>query len=305
MRFVFGLILILAVVVGGYLLLGKQPSAELAEIEPAPIQPEPPKIENDLNQALIARLISEDTDIKKALEEETETVELSQDDPMAELYGPKSNDEILFDMMANWFYMGYRNVINNESQGQFKNTNTMRKSGWLTVGGTLEGAEIVHLDAVKAVVQFADATHEFLYIPEFPEKLDPTVPRTPEQIRAAQLRYSQQFLPKFIKGGREYERLRGRKTVEIPSREEQLESGKEYLEYAREFAANRAPSPPAEALIDASELTEDQREAHKRYTEMFKRSSDDVLETIETQRQAIENELVNGPAADQGNGGTE
>ncbi|MCA9433342.1 MAG: hypothetical protein KC940_22680, partial [Candidatus Omnitrophica bacterium] len=180
MRIAISLVVLVLLAVGGYFLFDSEEKGGLAEIEPTELHPTPPKLENELNKTLIARLIAEDTDIKKALEGESEEVAQSDEDPMADLYGPKSNDEILFDMMAPWFYMGFRNVINNEPQGRFKNTNTQRKSGWLTIGGTLEGAEIVHLDAEKAVVQFADATHEFLYVPEYPEKLDPSVPRTPE-----------------------------------------------------------------------------------------------------------------------------
>jgi len=292
MRALIIIALVAIVAIGGMMLFSGPEKTELTEIEPMEIKPVPPKVENEVNDRLIGRLISEDADIKAALEGESEQIETADAGSIDNLNGAKSNDEILFDMMSSWFYMGFRNIINDQKEGQFKNTRTQRKSGWLSLGGILEGAEIIHLDPDKAVVQFADATHEFLYVPEFPEKYDPTVPRTPEQIAAAQRRYSQVYMPTFIRQGREYDRLRGQPSFEIPTKKEQAESGLEYLEYARQFAENAAASTaPKEALIDASELTPEQREAHERYTQMFQRDPQDVLQNIETQRQTLEQEL--------------
>jgi len=285
------LILLVIVAIGGYFLLGGESQQSLTEVETVEVTPKPPSLGSDLNKSLIARLVSEDADIKKALEGETEEVEGLEGDDRADLYAPKSNEEILFDMMAPWFYMGFRNIINNEAQGRFKNNQTKIKSGWLTIGGTLEGAEIVHLDADKAVVQFADATHEFRYVPEYAEKVDPTVPRTPEQIRAAQRRYAEVYMPTFIKQNREYEKLRGQRTVPDISPRKQKESQLEYLQYAQEFAENSGGRPPSEALIDASELTEEQKKAHQKYKEMYERSPEDILERINSQRRALEEEL--------------
>jgi hypothetical protein len=110
-------------------------------------------------------------------------------------------------------------------------------------------------------------------------------------------------MPKFIKQGREYDRLRGQKSFTIPSKEEQVQSGQEYLDHARVFAENAATSqPPTEALIDPSQLTEEQRQAHQRYTEMFKRSSEDTMQAIEEQRQSLENELTQPEDSDQPSG---
>lgn len=293
MRYAFTILAAAVIVGAAYFLLGVEKGAELAEIPPASIEPKPQSFDVELNDSFIARLVTEDADIRSALEGEAQKVAQAADDPMAELYAPKSNKEILLDMMAPWFYMGYRNMLNNQSQGRFKNTNTQRKTGWLTEGGTLEGAEIVSLDADKAVVRFADATEELYYVPEFPEPHDPTVPRTPEQIEAAQRRYAQVYMRKFIQQGKEYDRLRGKKSFEIPSREEQVQSGLEYLEYAKQFAERSgATAPPPEALIDPSELTPEQREAHERYREMFGRTPENVLDRVEEGRAALEDELV-------------
>jgi len=246
----------------------------------------------EMNNRFIERFIAEDEEIQAALRGETlisESTGVVQADPWA-----KSNADILFELMAPWIYVNYQE-LNGVSSGRFKNTNNNRKTPWLRVEGMLSGAQIVSLDPEKAVVQLAgvdDVTQELYYISETVPPYDPTVPRTPEQVAEAQLRYREVYMKKFIVSNKEYERRSEHRTAVVPPRSKQLESKIAYFDYAKEFVKKGANmQPPREALIDASQLDPEQRAAYERYMSVYGRSEEEILESIERQQRELQQQL--------------
>jgi hypothetical protein len=281
---------VILLAVGGVLLYPKPQDRAVQPVREIVLTPEAPRLDVDVNNKFIERFIAEDKEIQAALRGETivrDASEAAAGDPWA-----KTNSDILYEQMAPWVYVGFQE-INDVQSGRFLNTNTQRKSPWIRVGGTLSIAQIESLDSEKATVRFADATQELSYISETPPPLDPSVPRTPEQVADAQLRYKEFYMKKFIVSGREYDRRRGRPSVVVPSRAEQIVSGQNYLEdYAKKFAERSANvQPPPEALIDASKLDPQQRAVYERYMSLFGRSPQDILEAIETTQTSLQEEL--------------
>ena len=289
MRLIGVAAVILLLAVGGFLLYPKMEDQAVQPVREIVLTPEAPRLDVDINNTFVERFIAEDAEIQAALRGETivrEASAVAVDDPWA-----KSNADILYEQMAPWVYVGYQE-INDIQSGRFLNTNTQRKSPWIREGGTLSIAQIEALDSEKAMVRFADATQELYYISETPPPYDPSVPRTPEQVAEAQLRYKEYYMPKFIVSGREYDRRRGRPSVVVPSRAEQIESAVSYLDYAKTFAENGAKmQPPPEALIDASKLDPEQRAVYERYMSLFGRSPEDILEAIESSQTSLQEEL--------------
>lgn len=278
------LAVIVAVVGGVWLFSG----GEETPIRPAPVValvPEVPSLDVELSNQFIERFINEDDDIQAALRGEV-IVEAATGEAVGDP-DRKSNEDVLFEMMAPWVYIRYQ-MVDGVKGGQFKNMNSQRKSQNLRIGATLAGAQILDLDPVKATVRFADATQELFLVSETPPPYDPSVPRTPEQIAEAQLRYKEMYMKQFIVSGKEYERLRGKPTVDIPPPEIQLEQKKAYLEQAQAFAAQSGAKVPPEALISTEDLTEKEKELYETYRAILERRPEEVQEAIAAELQRVE-----------------
>jgi hypothetical protein len=120
----------------------------------------------------------------------------------------KTTEDVLFEKLAPWVFVEYQQV-NGKPRGRFLNTTTRRKTGWLVSGNTLEGATLVRLNADQARVFYRGVYQNLLLVPEKAPRYDPNRKRTPEEIAAAQRRYSEFYMKKFIVSGKEYARQRG------------------------------------------------------------------------------------------------
>ena len=136
----------------------------------------------------------------------------------------KPDKEILFERMAPWVFVEY----GQSKQGQaarFFNTNSKAKSGWLSVGDTLNGATIVQIRRDSALVRLGSATQKLLYVSETPPPMKNAALRTPAEVAEAQRRYKEFYMKKFIVSGKEYARRAGRKSNAIvPPKEERREA---------------------------------------------------------------------------------
>ena len=289
-------ILLLAVVlavVGGVWLVSVR---EEAPVQPAPevvLLPEVPSLDIELNNQLIDKFINEDEDIQAALKGDMLVEAATGTAPGLPGSEVKTNEDILFEMMAPWVYIRYQ-MVDGVKSGQFKNVNRQRKTPNLREGATLAGAQIVGLDPVKATLRFADATQELFLVSETPPPFDPTVPRTPEQIAEAQLRYKEIYMKRFIVSGKKYEELRGKPTVDIPPPEIQLQQKDEYLQYAEEMAAKAGGTTvPKEALIPLDDLSPREREAYETYISVLERSPEEIQEAIAAQRRRVQEDRQN------------
>ncbi|MCC6227413.1 MAG: hypothetical protein IT195_13550 [Microthrixaceae bacterium] len=117
----------------------------------------------------------------------------------------------LFEKMAPWVYVEtYRDTRNRLVWAKFLNTTTKRKTGWLRAGQFLEGARISSIDSDKAVLTYGGARQDLLFVPEEPiQPKKKNHQRTPEETAAAQRRYSEFYMKRFMLLGREYNRQRG------------------------------------------------------------------------------------------------
>jgi hypothetical protein len=296
LRLIGLVVLIVLVAVGGWMLAQESE----APIQPAPevvLAPSVPTLDVEINNRFIERFIVEDEEIQAALRGETLIQDATGDGGEGDLW-TKTNEDVLFEQMAPWVYINYRK-INDERSGQFLNMKTRNKTPYISVGGTLSGTLLESLDPEKAVVRFADATQELYLVSENPPPFDPSVPRTPEQIAEAQKRYREMYMKQFIVQGKEYDRLRGQVAAKVPPREDQLKSQGEYLNYAAEFAQkSQGAQIPPEAIINPEDLSEEQRAAYEQYRALFNRTPEDVNAAIESQRQAVQQEMETiNPAA--------
>jgi hypothetical protein len=130
----------------------------------------------------------------------------------------KSQSDILYEKMAPWVFIEYHQDPRDPTAkwGKFLNTNRQTKTDWLRLGDRLEGAVIEGLNEDHATLRYGEASQKLLWVPETPPKYDPTRVRTPEEVAAAQRRYSEFYMKKFIVSGKEYNRRRGRLSTQPP-----------------------------------------------------------------------------------------
>jgi len=169
--------------------------------------------------------------------------------------GQEPDKEILFERMAPWVYVNYQEV-NGIPSAQFLNTNSQRKTPWLGVGAILDGARIVAIDPLKAVMQLGEATQELYYVPETSPDYDPTVPRTPEQIADAQRQYQHMSAKKFMVSAKSYS---GRAPGREKSMGEPLASER-YAQTQESLREMEMPVQPTPAERDVTLLGVEKRE---------------------------------------------
>ena len=97
------------------------------------------------------------------------------------------------------------------------------------------------------------------------------------------------YMPRFIVSGKEYERLRGKPTVDIPPLEIRLKQKEEYLKYSEKFAANAGGrTVPPEALIPTDDLSEKEKEMYETYLSLITRSPEEAQEAIAAELRRVE-----------------
>ncbi|NUN96829.1 MAG: hypothetical protein HUU16_11705 [Candidatus Omnitrophica bacterium] len=292
---VVGVALAIAVVVGVLVLVGG-PFGGDKEVERFPevaLVPQPQPMDVEINDRLIERFIAEDRGLRAALEGGP-AVSSSTGEAQEEASAPpKSEKEIIFELLAPWVYVKHRR-INGIEEATFHNQSNQKSTPWLPVGGTLQGATIISLDSDKAVLQLGSATEELLYVPLNPPPFDPSVPRTPEQVADAQRRYYMLHHRRFLVMGRKYNELAGRpRDMQIPSRQEQLQQMDSYLADMEKRVDNMVPvEPPDPALVDTSQMTEEQLRAYQTYLENISRTPDEVRAALAEQRRKVQERMA-------------
>lgn len=283
-----GLVAGVAVIVGGSILflLSQSGKSNLETVPAVALVPEPAPLDAEFSDRLIERFIVEDEGIQNALKggpPPSATAEVTASTQTA-----KSSQDILFELMAPWVYVKYRRV-NQIEEAQFFNTYNRRSTPYLPVGGTLVGATIVKLDSDRATVKLEDVTQELLYVPLQSPPFDPTVPRTPEQVKAAQRRYYETVYKPSVVMGRKYNELAGRpRDIPVPPRGEQYEQALNYLDLMEERIQDAAPvDVPKEAMPDTSQLSGDQKELYDTYMKAIKRKPEEIQAAIEEWREKI------------------
>ena len=117
--------------------------------------------------------------------------------------------DVLFDRLAPWVFVEFR-PVERYPMGRYLITATGRKTDWLIPGKTLEGAGIIKfMNTDRARLVYGEAHQDLLFVPVKAPQYDPTRKRTPEEIAAAQRRYSEFYMKQFIVSGKEYARQRG------------------------------------------------------------------------------------------------
>lgn len=280
---IIGLGLAAAVAVGFYVLRQDTKVVEVPEIA---ITPQPAPLDAEISDRLVARLISEDEDIQSAL---TGAIPLPATTEVAVATEEKRTDkDILFELMANWVYVKYRKV-NQLEEAQFRNTMNSKVTPYIKVGGTLDSAKIVKLDSDRATVSLGEATQDLFYIPLKPPRIDPSVPRTPEQIALAQRIYYETVYKSAKVMGEKYNKAAGRpREMKLPPREEQYEQANNYLDLMEQrLDSNGGAEVPQEAIVDPQSLTQKQRELYDTYLRTIKRTPEEIRAAIEEQREKI------------------
>ena len=287
---ILGILVLLALlIVLGIFLFPSKNAGELQRATSSQITLAPPGVDDEISERLVERFIAEDEDIQKALKADAPAI-LSATAEQAVL--KKSKEDILYELMAPWVYIQVTK-INRVTEGRFYNTNNKQKTPWLPVGGTLAGTKILSMNSDVAVVELGDVSQELLLVAlEPPVRFDPSVPRTPEQVADAQRRYQEFYYKKFVVMGKKYDELRGKTSVNIPPREEQLQQGIEYMDSMIERVSKDAPLPPPPgSVVDTSNMTDQQREAYEAYQRVLQRPQDELITALEQQRDNFENSL--------------
>ncbi len=250
------------------------------------ISPEPAPLDTEISDRLVSRFIAEDPAIQAALSGTVNVPAVTETVTAAEEV--RSDKDILFELMANWNYVKYRKV-NQLEEAQFRNLTTRKVTPYIRVGGTLDSAKIVKLDSDRATISLGDATQDLFYIPSKLPPIDPSVPRTPEQIALAQRYYYETVYKPSVVMGRKYNELAGRpRDMVVPSRQEQIQQGLDYLDLMEERIENSAPvEVPQEAIVDPETLTPKQRELYETYLNMVKRTPEEIKAAIEEQREKL------------------
>ncbi len=263
-----------------------RPETTIESVTEISITPEPAPMDADINERLVARFIAEDPSIQSAL---TGVIPVSATTEVAAATEPpRSDKDILFELMANWNYVKYRKA-NQLEEAQFRNLMTRKVTPYIKVGGTLDSAKIVKLDSDRATVSLGNATQDLFYIPLNPPPIDPSVPRTPEQIAQAQRLYYETVYKPMTVMGKRYNQLAGRPAeMKIPSREEQFQQANNYLDLVEQRIENSAPvEAPEEAMVDPESLTPKQRELYETYRSTVLRSPEEIRAAIEAQREQL------------------
>ena len=250
------------------------------------ISPEPAPLDTEISDRLVARFIAEDPAIQSALSGTVTVPAMTETVTAAEEI--RSDKDILFELMANWNYVKYRKV-NQLEEAQFRNLMTRKVTPYIRVGGTLDSAKIVKLDSDRATISLGEATQDLFYIPSKLPPIDPSVPRTPEQIALAQRYYYETVYKQSKVMGEKYNQLAGRpREMIVPSRKEQIQQGLDYLDLMEERIDNSAPiEVPQEAMVDPETLTPKQRELYETYLSMVKRTPEEIKAAIEEQREKL------------------
>jgi hypothetical protein len=251
------------------------------------ISPEPPPLDTEISDRLVARFIAEDPAIQSALTSTIPVVSATAEVASASKER-RSDEDILFELMANWNYVKYRRASQLE-EAQFTNLMTRKVTPYIKVGGTLDSATIVKLDSDRATVKLGSATQDLLHVPLVPPAIDPTVPRTPEQIALAQRIYYERVYKPAVVMGRKYNELAGRpRDMKIPPRAEQFKQANDYLDMMDQRVENSAPVEiPPETIVDPDTLTPKQREMYETYLKAVKRTPEEIRAAIEAQRELL------------------
>ncbi len=283
-----GLVSGVILVVGGslFFLMPRSSRGNLENVPAITLVPEPAPLDAEISNRLIERFIAEDEGIQTALKggpPPSATAEVS-----AATRTAKSDKDLLFELMSPWVYVKYRK-INQIEEAQFYNTHNRKSTPYLPVGGTLVGATIVKMDSDRATVKLADATQDLFYVPLQAPPFDPTVPRTPEQVKAAQRRYYETVYKPSVVMGWKYNELAGRpREIPVPPRAEQYEQALNYLDLMEQRIQDAAPvDVPKEVMVDTNQLSEDQKELYDTYMQAIKRTPEEIKTAIEEWREKI------------------
>jgi hypothetical protein len=273
-------------------------NSQQADIHPLPaitLVPEPAAPDLEISEKFIDRLIAEDPGIQAALQAPPAVNPATGEVQVGEVKPPKSNQDILFELMANWVYVKYRKV-NQAEQAQFVNASNRKTTPWLPVGGSFSGATIESIDSEKSIVRLGDVTQEMQYVTLEPPPFDPTVPRTPEQIADAQRRYYEFYYKRFKVMGEKYNELAGRPAkFQMPPKEERMKQAEDYLSMMEKRLENQPPlNVPPPALVDPAQLDDKQRELYENYQRTLHRSPEEIRAAIEQYRQQLRKQIEQG-----------
>jgi len=279
-----GLVIALAAILTVYFL---RQDTTIEGVPEVAISPQPPPLDTEFSERLMARLIAEDPDIQSALSGASPVVSTATEEAEA-TKERRSDKDILFELMAYWNYVKYRKV-NRIEEAQFRNLMTRKTTPYIKVGGTLDSAKIIKLDSDRATVSLGNATQDLFYIPSKLPPIDPTVPRTPEQIALAQRYYYETVYKSSKVMGEKYNLLAGRpREMVVPPREEQIQQAIDYFDLVEERIENSAPVEiPPEAMIDPETLTPKQREIYETFLRSVKRTPEEIKAEIEAQKEKL------------------